>query len=160
MQAFISYAHNDYRAFEEFCTCLKPVARAFDVDIWEDKRIRTGQHWNQEIAKAIEASEVHVLLMSNGFFGSDYIFTRELPAIVARQQNGAMTAPVLLERCYWSAFIGVLQAAPMNPKGRLLPINEWKIRRTGFSTACEQIAVALEEHFKIAPNSPFPWRKP
>lgn len=160
MQAFISYAHEDYRAFDEFLTCLIPVARAFKIDIWADKRLRPGNYWNKKIADAIDASDIHVLLMSNGFFRSDYIFDHELPAIVAQQQKGAMTAPVLLEHCYWSAFIGVLQAAPINPEGKLIPTGKWKPVRTGFSTACEQIAFGIEDHFKIAPTSPFPWRKP
>jgi hypothetical protein len=160
MQAFISYAHNDHRAFDEFRTCLQPVAKAFKFDIWADKRLRPGHYWNQIIADEIEASDIHILLMSNGYFGSDYIFDHELPAIVSRQQNGALVAPVLIERCYWSAFLGVLQAAPMNPKGKLLPVKEWKPPGTGFSTACEQIAIAIEDHFKLAPVSPFKWRKP
>jgi hypothetical protein len=158
MQAFISYAHTDHRALEEFRTCFKSVARAFKIDIWADVRLRPGHYWNQMIANKIEASDIHILLMSNGFFSSDYIFDQELPAIVARQQNGAMTAPVLIERCYWSAFVGVLQAAPMNPKGKLVPIGEWKPVRTGFSAASEQIATAIEDHFNISPVSPFPWR--
>jgi TIR domain len=160
MQAFISYAHDDHRAFEDFNACLRPVARAFKINIWADKRLRPGHYWSKKIADAIDASDIHILLMSNSFFASDYIFDHELPAIVTRHQNGAMTAPVLIERCYWSAFVGMLQAAPINPKGKLVPTSEWKPLRTGFSTACEQIAVAIEDHFKIVPISPFSWRKP
>jgi hypothetical protein len=160
MQAFISYAHSDHTAFEEFSACIKPVARAFKIDIWADKRLRPGHYWNQKIADAIKASEIHVLLMSNGFFGSDYIFDHELPAIAACCRDGALTAPVLIERCYWSAFVGVLQATPMTSRGKLLPTKEWKPTRTGFSTACEQIAIAIQDHFKVAPVSPFEWSGP
>jgi hypothetical protein len=160
MQAFISYAHSDHSAFEEFSACLKPVARAFQFDIWADKRLRPGHYWNQKIADEVDTSQIHVLLMSSSFFGSEYIFDHELPAIVGRQQNGALIAPVLLERCYWSAFVGVLQAAPMTSKGKLLPAKEWKPPRTGFATACQQIAIAIEDHFKVGPVSPFNWRKP
>ena len=39
-QAFISYAHDDYLAFEEFHAGLKAVARAFKLDVWADKRLR------------------------------------------------------------------------------------------------------------------------
>ena len=100
-QAFISYAHDDHRAFEEFRACLKPVARAFSVDVWADKRLRPGHYWNHKIAEAIEASDIHILLMSVAFFGSDYIFDHELPAIAARCRIGALTIPVLIERCFW-----------------------------------------------------------
>lgn len=160
MQAFISYAHDDHRAFDEFCVCLKPVARAFKIDIWADKRVRPGHYWNKKIAEAIEASDIHILLMSSCFFGSDYIYEDELPAIAGRHRDGALTAPVLIERCYWFAFVGVLQATPMTPKGKLLPAKDWKPPRMGFSTACEQIATAIQDHFKVAPVSPFKWSGP
>jgi TIR domain-containing protein len=155
MQAFISYAHDDHRALENFSAHLKPVARAFKIDVWADKRISPGHHWNQKIRDAITASDIHILLMSNSFFCSDYIFDHELPAIVSRQQAGALTIPVLIERCYWSAFIGILQAVPMNPAGKLVPINEWKPHRRGFLAASEQIATSIQEHFGLAPASPF-----
>lgn len=160
MQAFISYAHDDHRAFVEFRACLKPVARAFNIDVWADKRLRPGHYWNQKIADAITASDIHFLLMSNNFFGSDYIFDRELPAIAARCRGGALTLPVLVERCYWSAFVGELQAAPMSANGKLVPAKEWKPPRTGYATACEQIAAAIADHFKRVPATPFDWGRP
>jgi hypothetical protein len=160
MQAFISYAHNDHRAFHDFCSCLKPVARAFNIEIWGDNRLRPGHHWSQKIADEIDASDIHVLLMSNGFFGSDYIFDHELPAIVERHRRGALTVPVLVERCYWSAFVDLIQATPTTSSGKLLPAREWDPQRLGFSTACEQIAAAIQDHFKVAPVSPFKWKRP
>ena len=160
MQAFISYAHDDHPAFDEFTTCLKPVARAFGIDIWTDKRLRTGHIWNDKIGDAIAASDLLVLLMSTRFFGSDYIYDNELPAVAGRCRSGSLIAPVLVERCYWSAFVKVLQASPMTPRGKLLPANEWKPKRAGYSTACEQIAAAIEDHFKIKPSSPFKWSVP
>jgi hypothetical protein len=151
MQAFISYAHQDHRAFEEFCTCLKPVMRAFDIGIWADKRIDPGHHWGEKIADAVAASDIHIMLMSNGFFSSDYIFDHELPAIAIRHNDGALTLPILIERCYWSAFVGVLKVAPTSPRGKLIPANEWKPQRTGFVAACDQIAISIENHFKRTP---------
>ena len=159
-QAFISYAHADYRAFDEFRERLKPVARQFDFELWADKRLRPGHFWNSEIAAQIEASDIYILLMSVGFFGSDYIFDHELPAIAARSHIGALIIPVLIERCYWSAFVGGIQATPMNEKGRLVPVKDWKPQRTGYSTATEQIATAIMDHLHRAPVKLFEWGKP
>ena len=159
-QAFISYAHDDYLAFGEFRLRLKPVARILKFDVWADQRLLPGQYWNDKIAEAIKASDIHILLMSAGFFGSDYILDHEWPAIEARSHFGTLTIPVLIERCYWSAFVGGIQAAPMNEKGRLVPVKEWKPQRTGYSTACDQIGKAIEDHFHVAPATPFGWGKP
>ena len=98
--------------------------------------------------------------MSIGFFNSDYIYDQELPAIAARCRKGALTVPVLIERCFWHAFVKQLQATPMNEKGRLVAVKEWKPPRTGYSTACDQIAKAIEDHFHLAPATPFDWGKP
>ncbi len=160
MQAFISYAHDDYRAFTEFSACLKPVARAFGIDVWADKRLKAGHYWDARIKAAIDASDMYVLLMSTRFLASDYIFDHELPAIEARSRSGALTLPVVLERCYWHAFLGVLQAVPMGDKGRLVPAKDWRPQRDGYCAACEQIAAAISDHFKIAPVSPFRWSGP
>jgi hypothetical protein len=159
-QAFISYAHDDHRAFGEFQPCLKGIARLFKLDIWADTRLLPGHYWNHKIAEAIEASNIHILLMSVRFFGSDYILDHELPAIAARRRNGALTIPVLVERCLWYAFVSELQVAPMNEKGRLVPVRDWKPQRAGFSSACDQIAKAIEDHLHRPPATPFDWGKP
>ena len=160
MQAFISYAHDDYEEFERFNACLRPVARALNFEVWADRRLSPGDYWNERIASAIGNSDIHVLLMSIGFFNSDYIYDHELPAIAARCRSGALTTPVLVERCYWSAFVGVLMATPMTERGRLLPVKEWRRIDTGYTTACEQIASAIKDHFKRSPLTPFDWRRP
>jgi TIR domain-containing protein len=159
-QAFISYAHDDYRAFEEFHVRLKPLARLFKLNIWADKRLLPGDYWSSEIAAQIELSDIHVLLMSARFFGSDYILDHELPAIAARCQNGALTIPVLIERCVWYAFVSQLQVAPMDEKGRLVAIRDWKPQRTGFSSAYDQIAKAIEDHLHRPPATLLHWGKP
>ena len=159
-QAFISYAHDDHRAFEEFNACLKPVARAFQFNVWADRRLRPGHYWDNRIKSEIEKSDIHVLMMSNGFFGSDYIFDHELPAIAERCRNGALTVPILIERCYWSAFVSRLQAAPMTDRGKLVPVRDWTPQRAGFACACEQMAKAVEDHFGRPPVTPFDWGKP
>ena len=161
-QAFISYAHDATTArSRNLHACLKPVARAFKLDVWADKRLLPGQYWNDKIAEAIEASDIHILLDEHRIFQFGlYLFDQELPAIVARCRNGSLTVPVLIERCFWHAFVNQLQATPMNEKGRLVAVKEWKPPRTGYSIACDQIAKAIEDHFHLAPATPFDWGKP
>jgi hypothetical protein len=160
MQAFVSYAHDDHHAFEEFRACLTPVARAFKIKIWADERLLPGDYWRQEIADAIAASQIHILLMSVGFFKSDYIFDHELPAIAARSRDGALTLPVLVEQCYWRLVGDALQAAPIGPRRKLVPVMKWRPRRDGHVAACEQIAGAIKSRFNLAPTPLVDWGKP
>ena len=81
LRGFISFAHDDYKMYQEFRTRLRSVERAFDFIFWSDARIETGYHWGKEISNHIDTANVFVLLISNAFIASDYIWTKELPAI-------------------------------------------------------------------------------
>ncbi len=160
LKGFVSYAHGDHRACAKFRTHLRAVERALDVDFWADKRIRAGDCWNTEIARRIAEADVHLLLMSPGFFASDFIFDRELPAIAERCQRGALTIPVLMKRCSWEAFVAVLQVAPMNREGQLEAVADWKPRANGYDAAARQIGEAIQDRLARQPESPFAWVAP
>jgi hypothetical protein len=157
IKGFISYAHNDYAAFKEMMVHLRAVERAFDIKFWADKRINPGDYWSTKIADAIEEAQVHVLLCSPAFIYADYIFDHELPAINAKCAKGDLVLPVVIERCAWSWFVGVLQASPTDGNGKLLPIYEWAPPSHGFNAVREQISSSIAAKFGGTPRSPFPW---
>jgi TIR domain len=159
VKAFISYAHNDHAAYEKMRVYLKPIERAYKVEIWADKRIKTGDYWTDKIEQAIKDACIHILMVSPEFIDSDYIFNHELPAINARYQNGALVLPVIVKRCCWEPFMGPLQAAPSSPHGRLLPIAEWKPKDNGFEAVREQLSTAIESHFDVKPNGYLDWKR-
>lgn len=159
LHAFVSYAHLDHASFAELQTYLAPIGRAFDVAFWADKRITAGNYWNERIARQIDEAHIFLLLMSPAFFASDYIFDKELPAIDERCASGALIIPVLAKPCFWSPFVGTIQAVPMTPRGELEAISEWKPRRNGFHAAGNQIADAISERFERKPRSRFAWKK-
>ena len=160
VKGFISYAHDDHAAFHEMRTQLRAIERAFAIDFWADKRIEPGNYWSATIAAAIEAAKVHVLLLSPAFIGSDYIFDHELPAINTKCAKGDMVLPVVIGRCACSWIVGVLQAAPVDRTGQLLPVLEWKPHRNGYDAAREQIWSCMAAQFGTAPKPPFSWGKP
>lgn len=160
MKGFISYAHTDHGNFERMRVYLKPVERAYGVDFWADRRIEAGDYWNGDIARAIQSASAYVLLMSPGYFASDYIFDHELPAIAKRRKAGALVVPVLVDRVMWEWAVGVLQATPMNDKGQLEAIADWKPSKRGFEAASRAIANAISTQFAIKPASPIDWGGP
>ena len=135
LRGFISSAHDDYAAFAEMRTHLRAIERAFGIDFWADKRIVAGNYWSDEISAAIEAATVHVLLFSPAFIRSDYIFDHELPAINAKCARGDLVFPVIIDRCSWAAFVGLLQAAPIDTGGRLRAVLDWRPCRHGYNAA-------------------------
>src|SRR4051794_4914264 len=95
---FISYSHCDSTWLERLQVHLKPLEKEGFFDIWDDTRISTGQNWSVEIKKAIESSQVAVLLISADFLASDYIISEELPCLLAAAQTqGLIVMPVILK---------------------------------------------------------------
>jgi serine/threonine protein kinase len=89
-QIFVSYAHEDkWRpAFEKAAAggVYKGV-----FQLWFDKNIEPGEHWQAAIEKAISRSRIALLLVGKGFIHSDYIIEKELPVILERERAGGMT---------------------------------------------------------------------
>jgi hypothetical protein len=156
-KGFISYAHEDHRAFEEICAHVTALERCFDLDFWRDKRIVAGNYWTSKIADAIEEASIHLLLFTPRFIASEYIAHHELPAINAKYGRGDLVLPVIVKRCMWQPFVGVLQAAPMTPQGRLQPVVEWKPQGNGYDAAREQLSDAIAAYLGKRPSPPFSW---
>ena len=147
MNGFISYAHEDGEMFRELCKHLTPIARRYSIVFWDDRKLHTGQHWNNVIAKAISEADVFVALVSYESLCSDYIETKELPAMRARAAtNGALILPVLLNRCLWDYEFSSPQVAPIHD-GQPLPISDWPKPQDGYHAASVQIADAIERYY-------------
>lgn len=76
---FISYSHKDKRWLERIKTVIKPLELKYDLDIWDDQRIRPGDKWNEKIDKALAAARMAILLVSSEFLNSDFVRKHELP---------------------------------------------------------------------------------
>lgn len=113
---FVSYAHADRPLVEDLMRRLRPrlaVARDYDFQAWADGEILAGEHWEEEIAKAIDASAFGLLLISYDFLASTYIAAKERPHFVgpkARRYGMPVgLAPVDLRGNVELAGLGALQ---------------------------------------------------
>lgn len=152
---FISYAHADHEAFTRLRTHLRAIERSLDVEFWADTGIKAGHRWNAAIRAAIDAAEVHILLVTAAVFASEYIWDHEYPAIEARARGGALVIPVVLRECMWQRVAGSLQAVPKDRTGAVKPIRDWKPQETGFHQANQQISEAIQAHFSMVPKTVF-----
>jgi hypothetical protein len=150
VNGFLSYSHDDHEALEAFRPHLAALNRAYGAIVWTDHRIHTGSVWTQKIDDAIKAADIVILLISENFIASDYVWNVELPAIKARHQAGALILPVVLVKCFWQGVIPHIDAAPKE-NGRLRPVLDWRPQRDGFNRAREQMMAAIGAHFSLAP---------
>jgi len=97
---FISYSSFDKSYLNRLLVHLKPLEKKGLIDAWSDKKITVGDKWCDEIEKALNASQVAILLISADFLASDFIVDDELAPILKKQESeGLSIIPVVLKPC-------------------------------------------------------------
>lgn len=88
-EVFISYKRDeDDDILQELKTSLDVLKRNHDEIIyWYDGLIDTGQKWFDEIKLHLQKSRVAILLVSEAFLASDFIYNEELPELLQAAEN-------------------------------------------------------------------------
>jgi len=142
---FIAYSHKDREWLNRLHVHLAPVARDYDVDIWDDTRIRSGSRWREEIGQAIQCAKAVVLLVSADFLASEFITTEELPQLLrAAQTGGAHILPVILSHCGFLRHPILSQFQTANSPSE--PIKS--MRRDRQDAVFDKLATEIEEILK------------
>lgn len=94
---FVSYSHRDQPLLRNLLPYLESLQRDEIAKIWVDTGLRPGTWWHREIEAAVDGASVAVLLISQSFLVSHFIYAEELPRILRRQQDGKVEVlPVFL----------------------------------------------------------------
>ncbi|HEV2852692.1 MAG TPA: tetratricopeptide repeat protein [Thermoanaerobaculia bacterium] len=146
-QVFISYSHKDKKFCDELYDQLLPLERAGRAKIWrDDRKIRAGSQWRDEINAQLDQSQIVLLLVSSNFFGSDYCNQVEVPRALERHAAGqARVIPVILSPVYWQELFGEFHALPRGAK----PVILWKFR----GEAYENITRGVREALPVDPEA-------
>src|SRR4051812_14843489 len=70
---FISYSHQDEDWKDRLVTHLGVLQKQEILEIWDDRKIDSGDEWYLEIQRALEAAKVAVLLVSANSLTSNFI---------------------------------------------------------------------------------------
>lgn len=99
-RVFLSWAHHDRALKEALLANLVPAVAAMrDVRVqwWEDSHLVCGEELMPGILGRLDEADYGLLLLSNRYFGSEFIGRYELPRFVgSAADKGAL--PVLLDR--------------------------------------------------------------
>jgi 8-oxo-dGTP pyrophosphatase MutT (NUDIX family) len=144
---FISYCQDEKDwLHDRFLKFLKPVFDANSHTVWSDQAIQPGDEWLTKITEAIEAADLALLLVSSGFLASEFIMSKELPAVLARRARGMKVLWIPVSRAVWQATpLRDLQAA-LNPETFLDELTPPQQRM-----ALHKIGQRIEEALRTVP---------
>lgn len=141
---FISYSHKDSKFLDALKTYLIPLLRGKDIKPWDDNQILPGSNWREEIKTAIDNADVAILLVSQDFLFSDFIFNNELPPILeAAGKRGLIINWIHIRpSTYQNTPLERYQALG-NPANPLSGLSKFR-REMEMVKICQQIASSLK----------------
>ncbi|MFM9048312.1 MAG: TIR domain-containing protein [Cyanobium sp.] len=144
-QLFISYSRADREWVDRLKTMLAPLLRGNDLRLWDDSKIAPGELWKEEIAGALAAAKVALLLVSPDFLNSDFIHSEELPPLLrAAQEEGLVLLWVKLRPCMVHRTpIHAFQAA-LDPARPLVALAPWE-QEAALETMAQRIEAAFQQ---------------
>jgi len=102
-QVFVSYCRADVAWVERLKVHFQPLVRRSALDLWDDSRVRPGESWRDEIAKALARARVAILLVSADFLASEFVANNELPPILHRAaRDGLLVVPLIVSPCLYT----------------------------------------------------------
>lgn len=137
VRVFCSYSHKDERFRERLETELRLLSRERATLEWQDRMIRPGEEWREEIREQLNQAAVIILLVTPDFLASDFIHDEELLRALQRHERGdARVIPVIVRPCAWQRSpIARLQALPKDAKA----ITTWSNRDSAWTDVGEQL---------------------
>lgn len=143
LSVFISYASADELVEREIEAHLQMLQRQASITIWHPGMISAGREWQYEIDEHLSSAHIILLLVSQSYLNSEFLFQVELARAMQRYEaREARVIPIILSPCDWQqAPIGKLLALPKNGK----PVAEWTNRDAAFANIVENIYVVAEE---------------
>src|SRR5579871_4429668 len=87
-KVFVSYSHVDEAFLLRLQTHLGAYPRRDLIDYWDDTRIAAGKDFQQEIAQAVAATKIAVLLLSADYMADQSIYTYQLQPLLQAHRQG------------------------------------------------------------------------
>ena len=116
---FISYSHADEVWKDRLVKHLNVLEQQGLLRTWDDRNIKAGDEWFDEIQGAMAEAQVAVLLISADSLTSEFILHSEVPRLLERRSgDGLAVFPVICEDCVWQevSWLARLQVRPKDGK--------------------------------------------
>jgi FixJ family two-component response regulator len=98
---FVCYSHKDKSWLEYLHSHLAPAIEHGALDIWDDRKVRGGEDWQQHIRNKLDECAVCIILVSRHALSSKFILGVEMKRMLQRRrQEGAHIYPIVVSPCF------------------------------------------------------------
>lgn len=149
-KVFISYSHKDEDFKDSLIEHLSSLKRKGVIESWNDREIKAGDEWKNEIDVHLNDADIVLLLISSSFNASEYCTSIELKRALEKHENDeALVIPIILRACDWHDLpYSKLQGLPKDGK----PIQSWDDKDEAWLDVIDGIKKSIE-NFKKKDNS-------
>jgi tetratricopeptide (TPR) repeat protein len=97
---FISYSHKDRAWLDYVRSFFEPLAAHWNLQIWDDEKLRIGDDWRGDIYAALYVCRVFILLVSRYALASSFIINEEVGRILKRPKGEVRFCPIVVTPYY------------------------------------------------------------
>ena len=148
LNIFIAYSHADELLRVRLDIHLANMKRNEKIQTWFDRKIESGELWEDVIFNNLSSSDIILLLISPDFIASDYCYNVEMKkAIEMHEKNEAIVVPIILAHCDWQdSPFSKFQALPKDAK----PVidSKWHSQDEALHSIAEGIKIIVNRIIK------------
>lgn len=144
VKIFVSYSHKDQRYRDELVKHLYLLERKGLVSIWSEGRIAAGMEWSDEVRRAIDESDIAIVLISPDYLASEYVVDHELPALLDNaRERGRVILPVMVRAAPWTTVPELAQYQFLNEPSK--PLASARDRDEALSRVAQKLYELVSE---------------
>jgi hypothetical protein len=115
---FISYSHKDENLIEDFINHVAPLKNNGILSEWYDRKIETGEEFQNDIDNNLENADIICLMISSNFLASKACLSEKDIALKLKEKKGIRVIPIILSPCAWTTHkeLSELLAIPTDGK--------------------------------------------
>lgn len=147
LKLFISYSHKDETLVSKFINHIAPLKNSGLISEWYDRKIETGEEFQNDIDKNLDNADIICLMISDSFLASKACLEEKDVALTLRNKKGIKVIPVIISPCAWTMHteLNHLLASPTDGK----PITSFTDQNEGWLDTINWITKACKTLVKI-----------
>lgn len=162
LKLFISYSHKDETLVSKFISHIAPLKSNGIISAWYDRKIETGEEYQNDIDNNLENADIICLMISDNFLSSRACIHEKDVSLSLIDKKGIRVIPLILSPCVWEIHkeLSTLLAIPTDgkPITSFLDQNEgWVDTIKWINQVCSSVTLIknliIKEQFKSFLNS-------